>query len=63
MGIVIKMKKSDYNKILEHCQKGLPNEACGLLAGTVEGEVKTVTKVYLLTNLDASNEHVSMDPR
>lgn len=63
MGIVIKMKKSDYNKILEHCQKGLPNEACGLLAGTVEGEVKTVTKVYLLTNLDASNEHFSMDPR
>ena len=63
MGIVIKMKKSDYNKILEHCKQGLPNESCGLLAGTVEGDVKTVTKVYLLTNLDASNEHFSMDPK
>lgn len=63
MGIVIKMKKSDYNKILEHCKQGLPNESCGLLAGTAEGDVKTVTKVYLLTNLDASNEHFSMDPK
>jgi proteasome lid subunit RPN8/RPN11 len=57
------MKQSDYDKILAHCKEGLPNESCGLLAGTVEGDVKTVTKVYLLTNLDASNEHFSMDPK
>ncbi len=63
MGIVLKLKKSDYDKILEHCENGLPNESCGLLAGTVDGEVKTVTKVYLLTNIDASNEHFSMDPK
>jgi proteasome lid subunit RPN8/RPN11 len=63
MGIVLKLKKSDYETMLVHCRQGLPNESCGLLAGTVEGEVKTVTKVYLLTNIDASNEHFSMDPR
>ncbi|MBR1866452.1 MAG: M67 family metallopeptidase [Lachnospiraceae bacterium] len=63
MSIVLKLKKSDYEKILAHCEQGLPNESCGLLAGTVEGEVKTVTKVYLLTNIDASNEHFSMDPK
>lgn len=57
------LKKDDYNTILEHCIEGLPNEACGLIAGTIEGEVKTVEKVYLLTNLDASNEHFSMDPK
>ncbi len=60
---MLKIKKSDYNRILDYCKKGLPNEACGLLAGTVEGDVKTVTKVYLLTNIDASNEHFSMDPK
>ena len=49
--------------MLQHCKDGLPNESCGLLAGTVEGEVKTVTKIYLLTNIDASNEHFSMDPK
>ena len=63
MSIVLNMSRSDYEKILAHCREGLPNESCGLLAGTVEGDVKTVTKVYLLTNIDASNEHFSMDPK
>ena len=63
MSIVLNLKKSDYDKMFQHCKDGLPNESCGLLAGTVEGEVKTVTKIYLLTNIDASNEHFSMDPK
>ncbi len=63
MGIKLNLKQSDYDKILAHCKEGLPNEACGLLAGTVDGDDKTVTKVYLLTNIDASNEHFSMDPK
>ena len=54
------LKKSDYTTILEHCTAGLPNESCGLLAGTKEDEEITVTKVYLLTNVDASIEHFSM---
>lgn len=62
-GIKIKLGKDDYQKILAHCEQGLPNEACGLLAGTVENNIKTVTKVYLLNNVDASNEHFSMAPR
>ena len=62
-GIKIKLGKEDYQKILVHCEQGLPNEACGLLAGTVEDNIKTVTKVYLLNNVDASNEHFSMDPK
>ena len=61
--IKIKLGKDDYKKILAHCEQGLPNEACGLLAGTAEGNIKTVTKVYLLNNVDASNEHFSMDPK
>ncbi len=63
MSIVLNLKKSDYDKILTHCEQGLPNEACGLLAGSIDGAVKTVTKVYLLTNVDESNEHFSMDPK
>lgn len=63
MSIVLNLSKQDYDIMLEHCVKGLPNEACGLLAGTIDGEVKTVKKVYLLTNIDESNEHFSMDPK
>ena len=52
---MLKLKKEDYEKILDHCRKGLPNESCGLLGGTIEGDVKTIEKVYLLTNIDESN--------
>ena len=60
---MLKLKKEDYEKILDHCRKGLPNESCGLLGGTIEDDVKTIEKVYLLTNIDESNEHFSMDPK
>lgn len=57
------IKKSDYEKMLEHARAGLPEEACGLIAGTVDGDKKYVEKIYLLTNIDHSNEHFSMDPK
>ena len=60
---MLKLDKKDYEKILEHCKKGLPNEACGLIGGKIEGDVKMIKKVYLLTNIDASREHFSMDPK
>lgn len=60
---MIKLKKSDYEKILSYAKKELPNEACGLIGGTIDGEDKIIKKVYLLTNIDHSNEHFSLDPR
>ena len=60
---MIKLTKSDFKKILAHAVKELPNEACGLIAGTVEGDDKEIKKVYLLTNIDHSNEHFSLDSK
>ena len=60
---MLKLRKDLYDKMLKHCEDGLSNESCGLIAGTVDGDVKTVEKVYLLTNIDASREHFSMDPK
>lgn len=60
---MITLKKSDYDKILAHAEKELPNEACGLIAGVVEDGVTIIKKVYLLTNIDQSNEHFSLDPK
>ncbi len=57
------LNKADYEKILSHCEAGLPNEACGLIGGVKEDGKKYIKKVYLLTNIDASNEHFSMDPK
>ncbi len=63
MSISLKLKKDDYTKVLKHCEAGLPDESCGLIAGNIDGEVKTIEKVYLLTNIDHSNEHFSMAPK
>ena len=60
---MLQVKKSDYDKILSHAVQGLPNEACGLIAGVVENDIKKIEEVYLLTNIDNSNEHFSMDPK
>lgn len=61
--MTIKLKKADFERIVEHARAELPNEACGLIAGRVDGEVKIVEKVYFLTNVDQSNEHFSLDPK
>ena len=61
--MTIRLKKADFEQIVAHAKKELPNEACGLIAGRVDGEVKVVEKVYFLTNIDHSNEHFSLDPK
>lgn len=60
---MIKLSRSDYEKILAHAKAELPNEACGLIAGVDDGEDRVIKKVYLLTNIDHSNEHFSLDPK
>ena len=61
--IMLTLKQSDYDKIVAHAKANLPEEACGLIAGTKDGDVKEIKKVYLLTNVDHTNEHFSMDPK
>ncbi len=59
---MLRITKSDYQKMVNHAVNELPNEACGLIAGVVEEGIKVVKEVYLLTNADASREHFSMKP-
>lgn len=76
MSYIITIKESDYQKILDHARKNAPEEACGLIAGTETEEpdaydqdgtgvhpVKHIEKVYLLENIDHSEEHFSLDPK
>ena len=60
----ITIKKNDYDRMLEHALNERPDEACGLIAGTDrEDGVREIKKVYLLTNIDHTNEHFSIDPK
>lgn len=58
---MIVLSREQFDSLADHAKKILPNEDCGLLGGTVSGDVKTVKKIYFLTNTDASPEHFSMD--
>ena len=51
---MITMSKNDYEIILKHARENLPEEACGLIAGTKDGNDKSIKKVYCLTNIDHS---------
>lgn len=46
------------DQIIAHCRAGLPNEACGLLAG----EPGRVHRVHLLDNIDPSPVSYTIDP-
>jgi proteasome lid subunit RPN8/RPN11 len=51
-----------FSVMTSHARGALPNEACGLFAGVIEGDTKTVKAVYCLSNTDKSPEHFSMAP-
>ena len=59
---MVTMHKTDYETIVAHAKTCLPEEACGLIAGHKDGEDAVVEKVYLLENIDHTNEHFSLDP-
>lgn len=59
--MTVTIKKSDFDLILKHSKDNLPEEACGLIAGTISENKKNIEKVYLLENIDHSNEHFTID--
>lgn len=61
--MVIELKLADYLEMVRHARALAPIEDCGLLGGTVADGVKSVEKVYYLTNTDHSEEHFSLDPK
>lgn len=64
----IYLKQSDFDAMTAWARKNLPEEACGLIGGTEEKDaegntVRRIRKVIMLTNVDHTSEHFSMDPK
>ena len=49
---VLRLTRAQYDQVIAHCYDGFPDEACGLLAGRLEGDEPTgvVTAVYPCEN-------------
>lgn len=52
-----------YKEIYAAASAVFPEEACGLIGGVEENGVRTIKKVYVLENIDHSNEHFTMAPK
>jgi [CysO sulfur-carrier protein]-S-L-cysteine hydrolase len=59
--VVLRLPSEIHAQMIGHCLAGLPDEACGLLAGDpVSGEV---TRCYPTRNLAASAKLYTVDPK
>lgn len=61
--MIIRLDKDDFNELCEYARKHLPEEACGLIAGTEEDGDRLIKKVYYLENVDHASDHFTLDPR
>jgi proteasome lid subunit RPN8/RPN11 len=52
-----------YDDIFETAKNGRPEEICGLIGGIKDGDTREVKEIYILENIDHSNEHFSMNPK
>jgi proteasome lid subunit RPN8/RPN11 len=62
---VLKLQASDYAKIRHHGEETYPNECCGILVGTSEGDVRTVRSAIRCNNVraDSPQTRYAIDPR
>lgn len=62
---LVRLSVEQHQRIVAHCYFGLPDEACGLLAGPViAGEASGfVSQVYPAVNADASSRTYTVDGR
>jgi len=62
----LRLTEEQYRRIVAHCYDGLPDEACGLLAGPVAGNEEptgVVSAVYPCANAEASARTYTVDSR
>lgn len=62
---MLALSEAQYQRIIGHCYDGLPDEACGLLAGPVVAGEATgfVSDVYPAANADASARTYTVEGR
>ena len=60
---IIRMDVKLYDEIVQYAKEHLPEESCGLIAGEIDGDNKTIKKVYFLENTDHAEHHFTLNPK
>ena len=61
---IIRLDYHLYDDIVKYAEEHLPEEACGLIAGTEDEDGnRVIEKVYYLENIDHANDHFTLDPK
>lgn len=60
---IIRMDCHLYDELTAYAKEHLPEEACGLIAGELDGDDKIIKKVYFLENIDHAEDHFTMNPK
>ena len=60
---IIRMKYTLLDEITRYATGHLPEEACGLIAGSEDENGRLIEKVYYLTNVDHAEDHFTLDPK
>lgn len=61
--MIIRIDYHLYDDIVKWAKEHLPEEACGLLAGTADENEREIRKVYFLENKDHAEDHFTLDPK
>ena len=59
---IIRMKYPFLDEIAKYAKEHLPEEACGMIAGSEDENGRRITKLYYLSYSDHGEDHCSMDP-
>lgn len=60
---IVRMKYPFLDEMVKYAKEHLPEEACGLVAGSEDKNGRLISKVYYLTNVDHAEDHFTMDPK
>jgi len=62
---MLKISRNILKEIYDHTESSYPNECCGLMIGTMEGDTRTVHTFRKCRNLNTerSRDRYDMDPR
>ena len=61
--MILRLDYKLYDELVAYGREHLPEEACGLIAGTEEDGERFIKKIYYLENIDHATDHFTLDPK